>query len=181
MSKAINGNTVRVHYKGTFNDGTVFDSSYDRGQTIDFEVGSGMMIPGFDQAVNGMTVGEVKNVTITSAQAYGEPDPSAFTEVPKDSFPEDFPLLEGVTVQGTGQTGQPLIGTIDKVNEDHVVLNLNHPMAGKDLNFEIELVGINVLDINDTDTNDTDTNDTDTNDTGINDTGINDTDTDDND
>lgn len=142
MSKAENGNKVSVHYKGTFNDGTVFDSSYDRGETIDFVVGSNQMIVGFDQAVNGMKIGEVKTVTLAPEDAYGDSDPNAFTQVPKESFPEDFPLQEGVTVQGTDPTGTPLIGTIDKVEDAHVLLNLNHPMAGKELNFEIELVNI---------------------------------------
>ena len=149
MSKAQNGDNVNVHYKGTFDDGTIFDSSYDRGTTISFTVGGGQMITGFDTAVNGMAVGEVKKVRLTPAQPYGDSNPQAFAEVPKDSFPAEFPLNEGVTVQGTDGQGAPVIGTIEKIAEDNVLINMNHPMAGKDLNFEIELVEI--VDTTDTD------------------------------
>ena len=153
MSKATNGNMVSVHYKGTFDDGTEFDNSYNRGETINFVLGSQQMIAGFDEAVNGMQVGEKKTIRLTPDKAYGQEDPNAFTEVPRQSFPDDFPLQEGVTVQGTDPEGRPLIGTINKIEESNVLLNLNHPMAGKDLNFEIELV--NVDETTDTTTTDT--------------------------
>tara|TARA_B100000287_G_scaffold417934_1_gene454267 strand:- start:890 stop:1372 length:483 start_codon:yes stop_codon:yes gene_type:complete len=157
MSKAEKGRMVSVHYKGTFDDGTEFDNSYNRDEPIKFVVGSQQMIAGFDAAVTGMTIGEKKSVRITSDQAYGEVNPGAFTEVPRESFPSDFPLEEGVTVQGTDPEGRPLIGTINKVEDTNVLLNLNHPMAGKDLNFEIELVNVNENeDVTDT----TDTTDT---------------------
>ncbi len=139
---AKNGRSVQVHYKGSFSDGTVFDSSYDRGKTIGFTIGAGEMIPGFDAAVNGMKIGEVKSVTIEPSQAYGEHNPEGLRRIPKTSFPEDFETTPGVMIQG--EVGdQSVRGTITEVIEDFVVVDFNHPMAGKDLNFEIELVEVN--------------------------------------
>ena len=140
--KAKNGDTVSVHYKGTFQDGTVFDSSHDRGETIDFQVGAGQMIKGFNDAVVNMKVGETKNVTVVPEEAYGEVNPNALMEFPKTVFPEDFALKEGEVVQGNSPAGQPMIGTINEVQDETVVVDFNHPMAGKELNFEIELVEI---------------------------------------
>ena len=82
-----NGNTVSVHYRGTLNDGTEFDSSHSRGEPLSFQVGSGQMINGFDAALPGMAVGETKSITLTPDQAYGESNPEAITDVPKESFP----------------------------------------------------------------------------------------------
>ena len=135
------GRNVRVHYKGTLNDGTVFDSSYDRGETINFTVGGGQMIPGFENAIDGMRVGETKKVSLTPNESYGDYDPNAIRDVPKTSFPEDFDFIEGGVVAGTAN-GMPLKGTINEVKDDTVLIDFNHPMAGKDLNFEIELVEV---------------------------------------
>ncbi len=147
--KAKNGDTVSVHYKGTFVDGTVFDSSHDRGETIDFQVGAGQMIRGFNDAVVDMEVGETKNVTITPEEGYGEVVPSAIMEFPRASFPDDMPLRQGEMVQGNSPAGQPMVGTINEVHEETVVVDFNHPMAGKELNFEIELVEIREDDTSD--------------------------------
>lgn len=139
----VNGNKVKVHYKGTFTDGTEFDNSRVRGNAINFIVGSGQMIPGFNDALVGMEVGDTKNVSIPAAEAYGPVNPDAFTNVEKGAFPPDFPFEEGSVIQGTSAaTGNPMIGTISEVRENEVVINLNHPLAGKDINFEIELVEI---------------------------------------
>lgn len=135
------GRSVRVHYRGTLNDGTVFDSSYDRGETISFTVGGGQMIPGFENAINGMRVGETKTVSLTPDESYGDYDPNAIRDVPKTSFPNDFDFIEGGVVAGTAN-GMPLKGTINEVKDDTVLIDFNHPMAGKDLNFEIELVEV---------------------------------------
>ena len=139
--EATEGSAVNVHYRGTLSDGTIFDSSYDRGEAISFTVGAGEMIPGFDAAINGMTIGEKKTINLTSEESYGPHNPDAIREVPKASFPDDFNFLEGHAVEGSAG-GRPLRGTIKEVNDETVTIDFNHPMAGKDLNFEIELVGI---------------------------------------
>ena len=138
---AKNGREVMVHYKGTFTDGTVFDSSYERGQAIGFTVGSGQMIQGFDSAVDGMRIGETKNVKIPSDEAYGPHHPEGIQEIDKSQFPDDFNFETGVMIEG--QMGeQPIRGVINFVKDSTVVVDFNHPMAGKDLNFEIELVEV---------------------------------------
>ncbi len=135
------GREVQVHYKGTFEDGTVFDSSYDRGETINFTVGAGMMIPGFDTAVSGMRIGEVKSVQIAPEQAYGPHNEEAVQSIDKQQFPEDFSFETGIVVEG--QVGdQPIRGIINSIDDDSVTVDFNHPMAGKNLNFEIELVHV---------------------------------------
>ena len=141
MSAVENGNVVSVHYRGTLNDSTEFDSSHSRNETITFEVGSGQVVPGFDAALVGMLVGETKTVALTPDQAYGEVNADAIVDISKDNFPDDFFYTEGGMIQGTGPNG-PVIGTIVEVKDSTVNVNFNHPMAGKDLNFEIELVEI---------------------------------------
>lgn len=136
------GDTVKVHYTGTLTDGSEFDSSYKRNEPIQFQSGSGQMIPGFDEAVIGMSVGEKKTINIPSAMAYGEQLTENFLEVSKDSFPTEFTFVEGEMVQGKTETGQPLQATILEIKEDSVILDFNHPLAGEDLNFDIELVSI---------------------------------------
>ena len=138
---ATKGSSVQVHYRGTLNDGTVFDSSYDRGETIGFTVGDGMMIPGFNNAVSGMKVGEVKKISLSSGESYGDHHPEAVRNIPKDSFPDGFSFEQGTEVMGTAN-GAPVRGTIQEVKETEVTIDFNHPMAGKDLNFEIELVSV---------------------------------------
>jgi peptidylprolyl isomerase len=139
---AKDGRAVQVHYKGSFEDGTVFDSSYDRGETIGFTIGAGEMIPGFDAAVKGMKVGETKTVMIEPEHAYGEHNPEGIQAVPKQSFPEDFEFEQGVVIEGNVQ-GQPVRGIINQVEDEVVVIDFNHPMAGRNLNFDIELVEVN--------------------------------------
>ena len=142
MSKVEKGSKVKVHYKGTLTDGVQFDSSYDRGETLPFEVGAGQMIPGFDAAVVGMEAGDKKTVTIPSAEAYGERNNEAVQDVPKTAFPPDFEFRLNESVQGANEQGQPLIAKILEVTDESVKLDLNHPLAGEDLTFEIELVEI---------------------------------------
>ena len=136
------GNTVSVHYKGTFDDGTVFDSSHSRGEPMTFTVGSGQLIEGFDSAVPGMTIGEVKTVSLTPAQGYGERSEEAVQEVPKTSFPNDFEFQEGQIVHAQNPDGTSFQAVLGAVGTDSVMVDMNHPMAGKNLNFEIELVDI---------------------------------------
>ena len=119
------GNNVAVHYVGTFEDGTEFDNSHTRGATLDFTVGAGRMIKGFDQAVVGMTEGQTKTVSLTPDNAYGER------------------VELGEMIQGNGPQG-PFLAKIEAIEEaeQQVVLDMNHPLAGKTLNFEIQMVKI---------------------------------------
>tara|TARA_R110002073_G_scaffold115721_1_gene253740 strand:- start:97 stop:666 length:570 start_codon:yes stop_codon:yes gene_type:complete len=135
------GTNVKVHYKGTLEDGTEFDNSRTRGHTLDFEVGSPRIIRGFTDALFGMTEGDSKTITLQPEEAYGPVDPEGVRPVPKDAFGEDFVFEAGLMVQGNGPRG-PFVAKIDSVEEDIVNLDFNHPLAGQVLNFEIELVSI---------------------------------------
>ena len=140
---AKSGQTVSVHYTGTLTDGTEFDSSRGRGAPLTFTIGSGQLINGFDTAVAGMTVGETKDITLTPAEAYGEINEEATQTLQKDAFPSDFEFVIGGRVQGHNGAGQPVLATIKQVNDDGtIVMDMNHPLAGKTLNFNIELVEI---------------------------------------
>ena len=140
--KVKNGQTVNIHYVGTFDDGTEFDSSRVREEAISFEVGSGELISGFDAALSGMKIGEVKKVKLEPKEAYGEINPAAFQTVPQTNFPNGFEFEVDGMVRGKDGEGQAVVARIDKVNDDTVVLDFNHPLAGKNLNFEIELLGV---------------------------------------
>lgn len=142
MEKVENGNVVSVHYTGKLDNGETFDSSYQREEPITFTMGEGKMISGFEDAILGMEIGQKKTVTIPSEKAYGEVNENGFTETPKTSFPEDFKLVENEMVQGMTKNGHEFIGRIHEIKEDSVVLDLNHPLAGKDIIFDIELVDI---------------------------------------
>ena len=135
------GDRVRIHYTGTLNDGTTFDSSQGR-EPLEFEVGAGQIIPGLDNAIPGMEVGESKTVNVPAEEGYGPLDPAARQSVPRDQIPADIPLEEGSLLQVQTQEGQVLPVTVAEVTEEAVVLDANHPLAGKDLNFEIKLVEI---------------------------------------
>ena len=142
MSTAKKGDNVSIHYTGTLADGTRFDSS-EGADPIDFVIGSGQVIPGFDVAVEGMTVGESKTVTIPSDQAYGEYDPAMVQEVPRSNFPEDIELEEGLALSAHGPDGQLLHFKVVSFNDETATLDGNHPLAGKELTFALELVSIN--------------------------------------
>lgn len=139
--KVTNGQNVKVHYKGTLNDGTEFDNSRVRGNTLDFQVGSGQMIRGFNDALIGMTQGETKTVHLNPATAYGERNPDALQPVPRDAFGPDFEFEVGGMISGNGPRG-PFMAKIHALEENQVILDMNHPLAGKDLSFEIELVEV---------------------------------------
>ena len=142
MKKIQKGNNISVHYVGTLDDGTKFDSSHDRGETLDFEVGSGQMIKGFDDAVTGMLPGEKKTVSLSPQDAYGEINPAAVQEVSLNAFPPDTDLQEGLTVFGENQDGNKIVAKVISLSEENVKLDFNHPLAGKNLNFEIEIVTV---------------------------------------
>ena len=131
------GDFVAVHYVGTLDDGTEFDASRPRGATLDFEVGAGGMIDGFDQAVRGMAQGEVKTVRIEPANAYGEVDPELIIEVQASQVPEGTQAGDTLVDPNTGRP-VPVIS----VEGDVVTLDLNHQLAGEALTFEIEMVSI---------------------------------------
>jgi len=139
--KVQNGHYVKVHYKGTLDDGTEFDNSHVRGKPLDFEVGSRKLIRGFSAALLGMTEGQIKTVKMAPEEAYGPRNPDAVQPVPREAFAEGFEFEEGGTVQGNGPRG-PFLAKILEVQEEHIVLDMNHPLAGKDLTFEIEVVSV---------------------------------------
>tara|TARA_B100000683_G_C12400886_1_gene519679 strand:+ start:197 stop:637 length:441 start_codon:yes stop_codon:yes gene_type:complete len=137
--KVENGHSVKVHYRGTLTDGTEFDNSRTRGETLDFQIGQGGMIRGFVDAVIGMAVGETKNISIPPEQAYGPVVKEAIQEVEAAAF-SNIPDLEvGGLIQGNGPQGE-FVAKVASITESHVTLDLNHPLAGETLNFEIELV-----------------------------------------
>jgi|TARA_R110000824_G_scaffold314888_2_gene501798 FKBP-type peptidyl-prolyl cis-trans isomerase 2 len=139
--KAKNGSAVKVHYVGTFEDGTEFDNSRVRGQTLDFQVGSERLLPAFNEAVVGMKEGDTKNVSVEAQHAYGPIDPNAFQEIPKEQFGNDFVFEVGGMIKGQTPKG-PFLARIHEIQDQNITLDFNHPLAGKDINFEIEMVSI---------------------------------------
>lgn len=142
MSQAKNGDAVKINYTGKLDDGTVFDSSEGR-EPLAFTLGSGQVIPGFEEAVTGMAVGENKSVNIPADKAYGPRNEEMIIEAPLDQVPEDINPEVGQTLQMGGPNGEVVMVTITEVNDTHIKLDANPPLAGKDLNFDIELVSIN--------------------------------------
>ena len=140
MIKAEDGQSVSVHYVGTLEDGTEFDSSITRGEALSFTIGSGQLIPGFNDAVLGMAQGEKKTIVLDPPQAYGEVNPQMIQDVPKQQLPEDFEPEVGATIVGQNELGQQVMGKVNAFSDDSVTLDFNHPLSGKKLNFEIELV-----------------------------------------
>jgi peptidylprolyl isomerase len=141
MAEVKAGDTVHLHYTGTLLDGTTFDSSEGR-DPLQFEVGSGQIIPGLDTAIPGMTVGEKKVVKIGAEDAYGQPNPEMRQSVPREGIPAEIPLEVGIQLQMQTPDGQAMPVTVIEVDEATVTLDANHPLAGKDLQFDIELVKI---------------------------------------
>lgn len=142
MKQAKAGDNVQVHYKGTLQDGQLFDSSEGR-DPLDFQLGSGQVIKGFDDGVTGMEIGDKKTIHIPNADAYGPVNDDMIIHFDRKQIPAEIPLEIGSTLnmhqEGNGQV-IPVI--IREVTEDTVVLDANHPLAGQDLTFELELVGI---------------------------------------
>lgn len=136
------GKTCRVHYRGTFNDGTQFDSSYDRGQPLEFVCGAGMMIPGFDKAVANMEVGQIIDVHLMPEEAYGPVDPRAILTTEISALPGAEDLELGAMVYLYNTMGQPIPAKVVFKDETIITFDANHDMAGKELNFRIELVEV---------------------------------------
>lgn len=143
MPEAKAGDTVKVHYTGKLKDGTQFDSSEGR-EPLEFTIDEGKIIPGFEQAVIGMSPGEHKTVVIPEAQAYGPRREEAVQEAPKSALPPELEpqLQEGMQLQANNPQGQPMILTVTRVGDESITLDANHPLAGQDLIFELELVEI---------------------------------------
>lgn len=135
--------TCKVHYTGTFNDGTKFDSSYDRGEPIEFVCGGGMMIKGFDEAVKDMEVGDIKDIHLMPEEAYGMPNPENIFTVEISQMPGSEGLTVGQQVYLSDQMGQPIPVKVTAKDETTITFDANHEMAGKELHFKIELVEVN--------------------------------------
>jgi len=141
MSQAKSGDTVKIHYTGTLDDGTQFDSSSGR-EPLQFTLGSGQVIPGFEKAVEGMAVGDSKSVNIPPEQAYGPRHEQMIQEVPKTALPNDLEPVEGMALQAQGQDGKVINLTVTAVQDESITVDGNHPLAGQALNFDIQLVDI---------------------------------------
>lgn len=141
MTTAKSGDTVRIHYTGTLDDGTEFDSSSGR-DPLEFALGGGQVIPGFDKAVDGMAVGDNKTVTIPPGEAYGERHDQLVQEVPKSALPEEIDPAVGMHLQSRSPEGQVMNLVVTEVAEASITVDGNHPLAGQALTFDIELVEI---------------------------------------
>ncbi|GAB4351874.1 MAG: peptidylprolyl isomerase [Gammaproteobacteria bacterium] len=140
MAQATSGDTVRVHYTGRLDDGTVFDSSQGR-DPLEFTLGSGQVIPGFDEAVTGMEVGESSTITIDPENAYGPRHEEMVQKVARSDIPAEIDLTVGMQLQASGPGGEMVV-TVVELSDETVTLDANHPLAGKALTFDLELVEI---------------------------------------
>ena len=141
MEQVKEGDVVRVHYNGKLTNGEQFDSSEGR-EPLEFTVGAGQMIKGFDAAMPGMAVGEKKTINILPEDAYGHKDEQAMIEFSKENIPKDMELELGMPLQLRNESGQPFPVTVAEIKDDVVVLDANHSLAGKELVFDIELMEI---------------------------------------
>jgi len=141
MTQAKAGDTVRIHYTGTLDNGTRFDSSEGR-DPLEFNLGGGQVIPGFDAAVDGMAVGESKTVTIPAAEAYGERHEQLVQQVPREMLPDTIEPAVGMQLQSQSPEGQVMNLVVTEVNDASITVDANHPLAGQALTFSIELVEI---------------------------------------
>ena len=141
MQQVKKGDKVKVHYHGRLDSGETFDKSEGR-EPLEFEVGSGMVIKGFDDGVTGMAVGDKKTINIPFDEAYGPKNPDMIIEMPKDRFPKDMDLEVGLPLAMSDGHGQQFQVVIADIKDDAVILDANHPLAGQDLTFDLELVEI---------------------------------------
>jgi peptidylprolyl isomerase len=141
MTQVKNGDTVKIHYTGTLADGAIFDSSTGH-DPLEFTIGSGQVIVGFDEAVTGMEVGEKKNVTIAVGKAYGQRNEEMVIEVPRDQIPPEINPEVGQKLEMDNPDGQSMVVKIIEVTDERIVLDANPPLAGKELQFDIELVSV---------------------------------------
>jgi peptidylprolyl isomerase len=141
MQQVKSGDKIKVHYHGRLTNGETFDKSEGR-EPLEFEVGSGMVIKGFDDGVTGMAVGDKKTINIPADEAYGAKNPDMIIDMPKDRFPQDMELEVGMPLSMSDGQGQQFQVVVAEVKEDVVILDANHPLAGEDLIFDLELVEI---------------------------------------
>jgi len=141
MAQAKSGDTVRIHYTGTLDDGTQFDSSTGR-DPLEIALGGGQVIPGFDNAVDGMSVGDSKTVTVPPGEAYGERHEQLVQQVPRSALPEDIEPAVGMQLQSQSPDGQIMNLVVVQVEDESITLDANHPLSGQALTFAIELVEI---------------------------------------
>ena len=141
MAQAKTGDTVKIHFTGKLEDGTVFGSTANR-EPLEFELGEGRIIPGIEKAVEGMNVGESKTVEVPPEQAYGQHQAELVQKVSRDRFPEDVEPQVGQEFEIPQQEGRPMAVRVVDVSESTVTLDANHPLAGRDLTFELELLEI---------------------------------------
>ncbi len=141
MSQVKKGDKIKVHYHGKLTSGETFDSSEGRAP-LEFEVGGGMVIKGFDEGVTGMSVGEKKTINIPYNEAYGPRNPEMVIEIPKERFPQDLEIEIGMPLMMSDQQGQQFQVTVVEIKETAVMLDANHPLAGQDLVFDLELIEI---------------------------------------
>lgn len=141
MATVKSGDKVKVHYHGKLTSGETFDSSTGR-EPLEFEVGSGAVIKGFDEGVTGMSVGEKKTINIPFDEAYGPKKQEMIIEMPKEQFPKDLEIEVGMPLMMSDQEGHQFQVSVSEITENAVLLDANHPLAGKDLIFDLELVEI---------------------------------------
>lgn len=141
MPSAQNGDTVKVHYTGTLSDGSIFDSSRDQAP-IELKLGAGDVIAGFDKALVGMSAGETKNVTIPAADAYGPRNEEMLQKIPRGAIPAEIDLTTGMILHAESPDGNRLSFTVVEIEDTEVLIDGNHPLAGRDLTFALELVEI---------------------------------------
>jgi len=139
---AQNGSNVTIHYVGTLTDGTQFDSSRERGEPMTITLGDGQLITGFNDALIGMTEGETKEFTIASDDAYGPHHEDRLTPIDRSIFPENFEFTTGMTVPLQNETGQNFLAVITEFTDDTVTADFNHPLAGKDLTFTVDVLAV---------------------------------------
>ncbi len=142
MATANAGDTVRVHYTGTFNNGEIFDTSVERNEPLEVKLGENQVIPGFEKALLGMKTGEKKTICFTAEEGYGPHREDMVAQVERSKLPENINLVVGQFLQVDRGDGQQLVAEITHVTDDMVTLDANHPLAGKDLQFELELLEI---------------------------------------
>ncbi|TXT57973.1 MAG: FKBP-type peptidyl-prolyl cis-trans isomerase [Promethearchaeota archaeon] len=135
------GDIIKVEYVGTLEDGSVFDSTEaNDGEALKFEVGSGMIIPGFEKSVIGKEVGDNYDIHLEPSEAYGEYQEGLIKQIPKDKFPNQKELKQGMMIALLGPNNEQIPATVKEINDESVKIDLNHPLAGKSLNFEIKIV-----------------------------------------
>lgn len=133
---------VKVHYKGTLSNGEIFDTSEGR-DPLEFTLGTGQVIPGFDKGIEGMTIDESKTINIPSTNAYGDIRKELIQEVPKTHIPEEIKPEIGLQLMSSTPDGQQIPLVVTEIKDETIIVDANHPLAGKDLTFEVTLVGIN--------------------------------------